>query len=178
MPILKKYRAKPGYYIQCSIHGSVVTMQVTSRGVERLIGSGFAIGERFPLKLLAALSQTGDAFTRGTGAKPIGTYVEADQFEFDFEESRESESLFPKCEVHGTFDDLELVIEQHESKGTVRLLSPTARMNLSGQICLSIPLWLLSQQSLQLLEDAGRLPGGDPTVEKLRSWFAQGSAEE
>jgi len=152
-------------------------MQVTPRGVERLIGSGYAVGERFPLKSLASLSQTGDAFTRGTGAKSTGTYIEADQFEFDFEESRESESLFPKCEIHGTFDDLELVVEQDELKDTVRLLSPIARMKLSGKICLSIPLWLLSSQALQRFEEAGRLSATDPTVEKLRLWFDQSSDE-
>src|SRR5438105_1991063 len=106
MPVLKSRTDGSGQYIHASVRGAVVTFQTTARGVERLAAAGVRPGERFPLRLLADLTRDGDAFTRRGGVD----FYEAEQFQFDFGESKESESLFPACAVTGKFEDLHLVM--------------------------------------------------------------------
>ncbi len=178
MPTLKPYRNKPGFYIQASIHGGVVTLQVTERGVEKLRRAGIEPAQKFSSTLLSALTKAGDAYTHTRGITTGGEFYEADQFEFDFDENKESERLFPKCEVYGTFDDLELIVEQHADAYRTTLISPAARAFLKGRISLSMPLWLLSPPVLQRLEETGHLPPGSPTVELLREWYNQGAQAE
>lgn len=176
MPVLQSYADGSGHYIRGSVHGSVVTFQLTAHGFDRLTAAGIGSGDRFGLTLLADLTRSGDAFTRRGGAG----FHEAEQFEFDFSESesRESEKLFPVCSVTGGFDGLHLVVHGTAGEQEVQLLAPEARGNLAGRILLSVPLPLLSLQALALLEDSGHVPPACPAVEDLRRWFRQDAAAE
>src|SRR4051812_11200873 len=105
MPTLRAYNDGSGCYIKASVHGAVVTLQTTRRGIEKLAAAGVLPGGSFNLRLLADLTRTGDAYTHHGGVERY----EAEQFEFDFKESEDSQALFPACAVTGTFDDLHLV---------------------------------------------------------------------
>ena len=164
MPVLKSYTDGSGFYIHASVRGAVVTFQTTARAVDRLAAAGVESGARFPLRLLADLTRDGDAFTRRGGVE----FYEAEQFEFDFKESEESEALFPACAATGAFDDLHLVV--HEAGGELRaeLLAPSARAALAGGVRLSVPLTILSPKALTTLETTAQLPAGVAAVTALR----------
>lgn len=174
MPILKSYTNGSGHYIHASVRGAVVTFQTTKRGVEKLTAAGVQNGVRFPLRLLADLTRTGDAYTHRGGVE----FYQAEQFEFDFKESQESEALFPACAVTGTFDDLHLVAHDAEEKTSVDLLAPSAREALAGGIRLSVPLAILSPSTLTTLETTGQLPAATDTVAALRRWYAEDASAE
>lgn len=154
MPVLKSYTNSPGYYIHASVRGSVVTFQLTERGFARLLAVGVGLGERFGLTLLADLTRSGDAFTR----RRSPGYHEAEQFELDFKESKESEVLFPACSVTGQFDDLHLVVQSVADEVHVRLLIAEERDRVPGVIHLSVPLAILSPAVLDHLESTEHLP--------------------
>jgi hypothetical protein len=174
MPVLKSYTDGSGHYIHASVRGAVVTFQTTPRAVERLTAAGVQPGARFPLRLLADLTRDGDAFTRRGGVE----FYEAEQFEFDFKESEESEALFPACAVTGSFDDLHLVAHDAGGETRVELLAPSARAAIAGGVRLSVPLTILSPAALTTLETTGQLPEGTVTVAALRRWYAEGASAE
>lgn len=178
MPVLKSYTDCSGHYIRGSVHGSVITFQLTVAGFDRLSAAGIRPGDRFGLTLLADLTRSGDAYTRHGGPG----FHEAEQFEFDFNESesRESERLFPACAVTGRFDDLHLVVHAGVGDGepAVQLLAAEAREGLRGRILLSVPLPVLSLPALALLEDSGHVPPDCPVVDELRRWFRQSAAAD
>jgi hypothetical protein len=174
MPVLKSYTDGSGYYIHASVRGAVVTFQTTKRGVEKLTAAGVQSGVRFALRLLADLTRTGDAYTHHGGVE----FYQAEQFEFDFKESQESESLFPACAITGTFDDLHLVTHEAEGETRTELLAPSARALLTGRIKLSVPLSILSPSVLTTLETTGQLPEGTPAVAALRRWYAEDASAE
>ena len=174
MPVLKSYTDGSGHYIHASVRGAVVTFQTTKRGVEKLTAAGVQAGARFPLRLLADLTRTGDAYTRRGGVE----FYQAEQFEFDFKESQESEALFPACAITGTFDDLHLVLHEIDSETRTELLAPSARTALTGCIKLSVPLSILSPSVLTTLETTGQLPEGTAAVAALRRWYAEDASTE
>ena len=174
MPVLKSYANGSGHYIHASIRGAVVTFQTTVRGVEKLAMAGVQPGLRFGLRLLADLTRTGDAFTHHGGIE----FNEADQFEFSFQESQESESLFPACAVTGTFDDLHLVTYSASDESRTQLLAPSARAALDGRVTLSVPLAILSPAVLTILETTSQLPANIPAVAILRRWYAEDARAE
>jgi hypothetical protein len=174
MPILKSYTTGPGHYIHASVRGSVVTFQTTKRGVEKLTAAGVQIGVRFSLRLLADLTRSGDAFTHRGGIE----FYEAEQFEFDFKESQESESLFPACSVTGTFDDLHLVAYENGGEKRVELLAPSAREKVTEHVMLSVPLSILCPSALATLEATEQLPANTPAVAALRRWYAEDASAE
>ena len=81
MPVLKSYTSRSGRYIHASVHGKVVTLQLTSPGFELLSGAGVRPGDRFGLQVLADLTRRGDAYTLRSGAG----FHDAEQFEFAFD---------------------------------------------------------------------------------------------
>jgi len=173
MPVLKSYTNGSGHYIHASVRGAVVTFQTTKRGVEKLTAAGVQSGVRFALRLLADLTRTGDAYTHRGGVE----FYQAEQFEFDFKESQESEALFPACAVTGTFDDLHLVAHEADGETRTELLAPSARAAL-GRIKLSVPLSILSPSALTALETTGQLPEGTVAVAALRRWYAEDASAE
>lgn len=174
MPVLKPYTDGSGHYIHASVRGAVVTFQTTKRGVEKLSAAGVQSGVRFALRLLADLTRTGDAYTHRGGVE----FYQAEQFEFDFKESQESEALFPACAVTGIFDDLHLVAHEADSETRVELLAPSARTLLGGRINLSVPLSILSPSALTTLETTRQLPEGTTAVTALRRWYAEDASAE
>jgi hypothetical protein len=174
MPVLKSYTDGSGCYIHASIRGTVITFQTTQRGVERLKAAGVNPGGKLSLRLLADLSRDGDAFTRRGGVE----FHEAEQFQFDFSESEESKALFPACARTGKFDDLHLVAHGSGGEVQVELLSPTARLELSDSIRLSVPLLILSPPAVRTLEESGQIPCGSAAVASLRTWYAQEASAE
>ncbi len=174
MPVLKSYTDCSGYYIHASVHGAVVTFQTTQCGVEKLAAAGVQPGIRFALRLLADLTRTGDAYTHHGGVE----FYEAEQFQFDFKESKESESLFPACAVTGTFDDLHLVMHDAGAEACVELLAPSAREKLTNRIRLSVPLSILSPSALTTLETTGQLAANTTAVAALRRWYAEDASAE
>ena len=174
MPVLKSYTDGSGHYIHASVRGAVVTFQTTQRGVEKLTAAGVQSGVRFALRLLADLTRTGDAYTHRGGV----AFYEAEQFEFDLNESQESKALFPACAITGTFDDLHLVIHEFGDEMRTELLAPPARTALPGRIKLSVPLSILSPSALTMLETTGQLPEGTAPVAALRRWYAEDASAE
>lgn len=174
MPVLKSYTDGSGHYIHASVRGAVITFQTTKRGVEKLAAAGVQPGIRFALRLLADLTRTGDAYTRHGGVE----FYEAEQIEFDFKESQESEALFPACAVTGTFDDLHLVAHEAGSEVCVELLAPSAREKVTDRIRLSVPLTILSPSALTTLETTGQLAAGTTAVAALRRWYAEDASAE
>ena len=171
MPVLKSYTSRSGHYIHASVHGKVVTLQLTSQGFELLSGAGVQPGDRFGLQVLADLTRRGDAYTLRSGAG----FHDAEQFEFAFdaEESRESEGLFPACGVTGGFDDLHLVVHGEDGSAVVQLLCGLALGEVDGKVRLCIPLPALSGRLLASLEHSGHLPEGSGVVDELRLWLLQ-----
>ena len=174
MPVLKSYTDGSGHYIHASVRGAVITFQTTPCGVEKLAAAGVQPGARFPLRLLADLTRTGDAYTHHGGVK----YYEAEQFEFEFKESEESKALFPACAITGTFDDLHLVAHDVGGETRVELLAPSARTALAGRIKLCVPLSILSPLALTTLETTGQLPAGTDAAAALRRWYADDASAE
>lgn len=169
MPVLKSYASGSGHYILASVRGSIITFQLKDDGFNRLADVGVGVGDRFGLKLLADLTRQGDAYTRKSGS----TYHEAEQFEFAFDttESKESEALFPACEITGQFADLHLLTYRDSEEIRTILLSPEGMVGFEKKIQISIPLSILSLAILDSLESAGHLPDGSPAVELLTQWF-------
>lgn len=174
MPILKAYTDGSGHYIHASVCGAVVTFQTTKRGVEKLAAAGVQNGVRFSLRLLADLTRTADAYTHRGGVE----IHQAEQFEFNFNESQESEALFPACAIAGTFDDLHLVAYEADGQPRLELLALSAREALDSRIQLSIPLAMLCPSTLTTLEATGQLPASTETVAALRRWHAQDASAE
>lgn len=174
MPVLKSYADGSGNYIHASVRGAVITFQITQRGLEKLSLAGVQPGSRFTLQLLAGLSRTGDAYTHRGSVE----FHEAEQFEFDFNESEQSKAFFPACAVTGSFDGLHLVV--HESAGEIRveLLAAGPRSSLGGRVRQSVPLILLSPSALTSLEAAGELPPSSEAVATLRRWYAHDASAE
>ncbi len=172
MPVLKAYTDGRGHYIHASVHGAVVTLQITPTGVAKLENAGIASGERFDLRLLADLTKAGQAYTR----RKSPDYYEAEQFTFGFfdeSESDESESLFPACEATGSFEDLHLVVAGVDASARVQLLSCDARDALAEAIHLSIPISVLSPAVLAALEAGGHVSPDAEPIRRLRDWFMQ-----
>ncbi len=144
----------------------------------RLREAGVESGGKFPLRLLLALYRPGDAFTLKGGTGPKAGYSEAEQFVFGFEENRAAEPLFPLCAVHGSQDDLHLVVSEDGGPPVIRWLGPEARATLAGRTLLSLPLPLVTLEALARLEALGKLPNGSEPVRVWRQWLADDLSAE
>jgi len=174
MPVLKSYKNAEGHYILASVRGSIITFQLTDRGYTRLLDIGIGDNARFHLSLLADLTRQGDAYTGGRGV----AYHEAEQFLFDFTESKESEELFPACKVTGRFDDLHLVAFKDGEQIYAQLLAPEAISSLAGSIHLSVPITILNREALDWLESSGHVPLQSEVIQELKDWFRKGASSE
>ena len=168
MPVFYQRTDGSGFYAKACIQGSIVTFQLTARGAAKLRGAGVESGGKFPLRLLMALYRPGDAFTLKGGTGPKAGYHEAEQFSFGFEENQHAERLFPACSETGSYDDLHLVVYDDGGQVTAKLLCPAARARVATTTTLSLPLALVSAESLPQLETLGKLPAASDTVRALR----------
>ena len=170
MPVLHHYQNRDGAYVKAWIQGSIVTLQLTGRGLERLTEGGVHDGTKFPLKWLVDLIHDREAFTNEGSAAVKTTRHEAEQFVFNFAEDEEAQRALPVCEQTGSFEDLHLVV--HGDPPHAQLLGPAAR-KLAGNVSLSIPLNLVAAKDLDRLIASGKLPESAPCVAHLRAFFSR-----
>ena len=174
MPVLHHYQNREGAYVKAWIQGSIVTLQLTGSGLERLEGVGVRDNSKFPLKWLVDLIHDREAFTKeGSTAVKTGRH-DAEQFVFNFDDDEEEEKVLPVCEETGTFDDLHLVV--HGEFSQAQLLGPAARALARG-VSLSVPLSLVTTAELDRLIASGKLPEHAACVESLRDFFSRARVE-
>jgi hypothetical protein len=172
MPVFYQRTDGSGFYAKACIQGSIVTFQLTDCGARQLHEAGIEPGAKFPLRLLMALYRPGEAYTLRGGTGPKAGYHQADQFSFSFEENQSAERLFPACSETGSYDDLHLVVYEDGGIGTAKLLCPQARATFGNKATLSLPLALVSLDSLARLESLGKLPTKNEVVRSLRQSLA------
>jgi hypothetical protein len=170
MPTLHAYVDGSGYYAKASLHGRVVTFQLSSTAAQRLTSAGLGDGARLPGKLLLALIQSGDAFT-GAGVAPD----DPNQVALPFGDGElDTDGLLPRCEETGEHIDLHLVVlDDGMGGGTkrMRLLALEPRHVLRKHTALSVPVAALSWRALEHLVASGKVPAGAPAVARLRRWL-------
>jgi hypothetical protein len=170
MPTLHAYVDGSGYYAKAGLHGRVVTFQISSAATQRLTSAGLGDGARLPGKLMLALIQSGDAFTRA------GTVTEdPNQVALPFGEGElDVDGLLPQCEETGGRLDLHLVVLDDgmgSGKKQARLLALEPRHVLRKHTALSMPVAALSWRALEHLVASGKVPAGASAVARLRRWF-------
>lgn len=178
MPIFYQRADGSGFYAKACIQGNIVTFQLTARGAARLREAGVESGGAFPLRLLMALYRPGDAYTLKGGTGPKAGYHEAEQFAFGFEEDQSAGRVFPACSETGSYDDLHLVVYDDGGKATAKLLSPSARAKVAATTALSLPLALVSAETLTQLELLGKLPADSEVIRALRQSLADDESAE
>jgi hypothetical protein len=178
MPVFYQRTDGSGFYAKACIQGSIVTFQLTARGAARLREAGVESGGKFPLRLLMALYRPGDAYTLKGGTGPKAGYHEAEQFAFGFEENQSAERLFPACSETGSYDDLHLVVYDDGGKTTAKLLCPQARAKVAATTTVSLPLALVTSETLTRLEMLGKLPAGSEVILAVRQSLADDLSAE
>lgn len=174
MPVLHHYQNRAGGYVKAWINGSIVTLQLSDKGFERLQESGVHDGKKFRLNWLIDLIHNRDAFTReGETSIKAGRH-EAEQFVFDFAEDESAQKALPVCEQTGTFEDLHLVV--HGEDHMAHLLGPEARKYVR-KVSLSVPLSLMTAADLGRLIAADKLSADAASVARLRKFFSRKRAE-
>lgn len=155
MPILHQYQDKRGWYVRTVIDKAIITFQLTSTGAQRLLEAGSKDGKRFRRSALFELYRSGDAFTRGTGPgviKPKGK----GQIDLDFTNDPDPASIFPRCALCKSLDDLHLVEVMSESEDSVAIYCPQCRKGNAIKIDMSMPLRFINRGVLKsLLEYKG-----------------------
>ena len=174
MPVLHRYVSGDGHYAKAWINGSIVTVQVSPEGRERLEKESIADGDKFPLSVLIDLLADGHAFTGGGDAAKKADFHEAEQFVFGFDENTDAEKDLPVCEESGQFGDLHLVT--HGGGEHTQLLSPEV-VALCKDVSLSLPLDLLSNAALHRLLASGRIQKEAACVAVLRDFFGRSRSD-
>lgn len=149
MPVLHKYKDREGHYILTAINGKIITFQLSSNGLQKLITAGIAPGEKFGRALLLELYSTGEAFTGGTGLGTIAPPVDRGQIDLPFDDPRDpdSEKIFPKCFSCASINDLHLV-EIKDNDHYASILCDKCRPAKSAVINSSLPLPLVTRALL------------------------------
>jgi hypothetical protein len=143
MPTLHQYRNRNACYVLTSIHGTVVTFQLTAEGERKLLAADVTPGSKFPRALLLDLYRAGDAFTGGTGVgEPIQQPL--NQLELDFPQDLDPETAFPGCEDCGSVDDLHLSLVREQGALAAKLQCPHCRDVTSHTLDTCIPLRLIT----------------------------------
>ena len=167
MPVLHKYIDKKGYYVLTSIHKAMVTFQLTPKGEERLLSSGIRDKETFNRGLLLDLYRSGDTYTHGTGPGEEISKADSRQFEFDFKNDPDPESLFPACAHCSSPIGLHLV-EVKENGNIASILCLNCRLLKSKAIDTSIPLQIVNRSVLNHILEIKRIEKIDPSVNAFR----------
>jgi hypothetical protein len=155
MPILHKYQDKSGWYVRTVIDKAIITFQLTSAGARRLLEAGVKNGKRFRRATLFELYRSGDAFTHGTGPGVIEPQGRG-QIDLDFTNDPEPETIFPRCALCGSLDDLHLVEIIKEVEDSVAIYCPQCRKGNAMKIDTNIPLRFINRGVFEnLLEYKG-----------------------
>jgi len=94
MPVLHKYKDKPGYYILTSIKGNIITFHLTPEGHSKVLKAGVTPDQPFGRALLLDLYRSGEVFTYGSGPSEV---IDGRQMALDFSDDPDSEKMFPSC---------------------------------------------------------------------------------
>ena len=143
MPRLHQYRNRDAYYVLTSIHGAVVTFQLTPDGQRKLIAAGITLDQPFQRALLLDLYRTGDAFTYGTGVDKA-TEDSLNQLELDFAQDPDAETAFPACDDCASVDDLHLSLVREQGSLAAKLQCAHCRDVTSHTLDTCVPISLLS----------------------------------
>lgn len=144
MPVLHKYKDKPGYYILTSIKGNIITFHLTPDGHGKILKAGITPEQPFERALLLDLYRSGDVFTYGSGP---GEVIDDRQTELDFSNDPDSEKMFPSCASCSTLLDLHLV-EIKAKDHLASILCEECRSKKIATFDTSIPLALVSRTIL------------------------------
>jgi len=167
MPVLHEYRDKVGYYVLTSIQGNIITFQLTSEGVKKLFAAGIKAGDRFRRYLLYELCLTGDAFTQRTGPGQIESGGKS-QEELDFAKDPEPETLFPRCSICRSLEDLHLVEIGEGDKRSGSLYCALCRKKNAMAIDTSIPLQFVTKGVFERLLELKNLTGIDEAASNFK----------
>ena len=85
----------------------------------------------------------------------------------------EAMPLMPRCEETGLNADLHLVVytPTAQESPVARILTTQARHLCRNSTTLSLPLWILTLESLRRLEGRGKIPAQSEAVETIRDWL-------
>lgn len=176
MPVLRRYRRRPGVYIVTAIRGNLVTYQVTPEGERQLRRAGAETGRLFGRGVLLDLLRSGDAFTfkGGPGMAPVIQDAER-QLEFDFPDDPEPESLIPACAECQSVQDLHLVTLPQADPLLISVLCPVCRGAAGTDV--SMPLQFVTRsvlrRILELCPDAEMHPSVGSYQELLDAQFQE-----
>ena len=155
MPILHQYQDRSGWYVRTVIDKAIVTFQLTSAGARRLLEAGGKNGRRFRRATLFELYRSGEAFTHGTGPGVIDPQGKG-QIELDFTNDPEPETIFPRCSLCGSLDDLHVIELCQEIADSAAIYCLQCRKRSALSIDTSIPLRFVNRGVLEkLLEYKG-----------------------
>jgi len=152
MPILHKYQDKIGWFVRTAIGDSIITFQLTEAGTMRLLEAGIKDGVRFRRAILFDLWKRGDAYTHGTGPGTIAPIVEG-QFELDFSNDPEQDTIFSGCSICGSLDELHLVEVRKEADHYLGLYCSDCRNKNGLTIDTSIPLAIVTRGVLEKVKN-------------------------
>jgi len=167
MPVLHEYRDKVGYYVLTSIEGNIITFQLTSNGAKKLLAAGIKVGDRFRRAYLYKLWLTGDAFTQRTGPGQIESGRRS-QKELDFAKDREPETLFPRCSICRSMEDLHLVEIGEGDKRSGSLYCALCRKKNAMDIDTSIPVQFVTKGVFEKLLELKNLKGIDEAASNFK----------
>jgi len=99
--------------------------------------------------------------------------IDQDQSQLPFEGLQGMEFL-PRCEVTGQNADLHLVVYRSGEKGglVAKILTEQARHLRLKSTRLSVPLWMITLENLERLEQRGDIPRGSPAAATIRRYLA------
>ena len=148
MPVLHKYKDKPGYYILTSIKGNIITFHLTPEGHSKILKAGVTPKQPFGRAILLDLYRSGEVFTYGSGpGEVIGVVIDECQTELDFSNDPDSEKMFPSCASCPSIQDLHLV-EVIAKDHLASILCGECRSKKVDTFDTSIPLTLVSRAIL------------------------------
>jgi len=168
MPVLHKYQKGNVYYVFTEINGKIVAFKLTHDGERRLKSVGIFPGRTFGRAILLDLYRSGDAYTYGKGMDPVEEKIGPRQLQFDFLNDPEPESLFPRCAICSSPDDLHLV-EINDHKHYASLLCNDCRMSRRGSIDTSVPLSLMTRAILNRFLEMKHIEKKDSSVSNYQS---------
>ena len=144
MPVLHKYKDKPGHYILTSIGGNIITFHLTLEGYNKILKVGIAPEQPFGRALLLDLYRSGEVFTYGSGPSEV---IDGRQMALDFSDDPDSEKMFPSCASCSSLQDLHLV-EVKAKDNLASILCEECRSKKIATFDTSIPLTLVSRAIL------------------------------
>lgn len=177
MPILHRYQDKNGYFVKTSIKNLIITYQLSSEGAQRLFEAGVKIGVKFRRALLYELYRSGDAYTHGSGPGILDT-PNNDQFDLDFKNDPEPDSMFPQCSLCSSLDDLHLVEIREEHKRFLGLYCPKCHEKNNNLVLTSIPIWIVTKGIFEQLALLKEINDVDKNVATFKEYLDQSAKKK